>query len=133
MTKDQVEYAKTYLATENSKFSRKLAAVPKPWPDTPISRERIAVWRSNQFMVQVFKEDNGIVRLTVNRVAIDNLGNWKQDVSWDDLQNIKRECGFSDCFAVEIYPEDEHIVNVSNMRHLWVLPEPLPFGWRKGD
>lgn len=35
--------------------------------------------------------------------------------------------------AVEIYPAERDIVNVANMRHLWVLPERLPFGWRRDE
>ena len=34
--------------------------------------------------------------------------------------------------AVEVFPADDQVVNVANMRHLWVLPEPLPFAWEKG-
>ncbi|WP_441316779.1 DUF7694 domain-containing protein [Halomonas sp. hl-4] len=32
---------------------------------------------------------------------------------------------------MEVYPDDANIVNVSNMRHLWVLPEQPAFMWRK--
>jgi hypothetical protein len=30
---------------------------------------------------------------------------------------------------VEIYPRDRDIVNIANMRHLWVMAEPLALGW----
>ena len=33
---------------------------------------------------------------------------------------------------MEVYPRTADLVNVANMRHLWVLPELLPFAWRKG-
>lgn len=31
----------------------------------------------------------------------------------------------------QIYPDDDNIVNVANMRHLWLLPEPPAFMWRE--
>ena len=46
------------------------------------------------------------------------------------LQEIKNTIGYKDKFAVEVYPAENDIVNVANMRHLWVLPKPLGFEWR---
>jgi hypothetical protein len=34
--------------------------------------------------------------------------------------------------AVEVYPPAGDVVNVANMRHLWVLRDRLPFAWRGG-
>ena len=48
------------------------------------------------------------------------------------MQAIKREVGLGDYMGVEIYPAERDVVNVANMRHLWVLRDPLPFGWKKG-
>lgn len=46
---------------------------------------------------------------------------------------MKAEIGRGDLFAVEIFPPDVDIVNIANMRHLWVVPaEMVPFAW-KGD
>ena len=39
--------------------------------------------------------------------------------------------GFGDRDAVEVYPADNAIVNVANMRHLFVFENPLPYVWRK--
>ena len=57
-------------------------------------------------------------------------GRWKDDITWDELQEIKRQAGYGNQMAVEIYPDDLDIVNVANMRHLWILDEPLPIGWK---
>lgn len=92
----------------------------------------IEVWRSRLFLVQVFAEANDILRASVNRSVIDSItGRWKDGISWEDLQSIKREIGRGHLDAVEIFPADRDVVNVANMRHLWILPEKLPFGWRK--
>lgn len=34
--------------------------------------------------------------------------------------------------AGEVFPAESDVVNVANMRHLWLLREPPPFGWRRG-
>jgi hypothetical protein len=86
-------------------------------------------WRSNKFLAVAWPSDSEIVlcRLSVNRVDIDDNGNWLQGISWDDLYRIKNECGYEDYDAVEVYPAQSKLVNVANIRHLWVLAQRLPF------
>ncbi|MGL0761287.1 DUF4222 domain-containing protein [Citrobacter freundii] len=60
-----------------------------------------------------------------------NSGRWKDGISWDALQEIKNAVGYADRDAVEIYPAQKDVVNVANMRHLWIVNEPLNFAWRK--
>jgi hypothetical protein len=117
------------LERENQKWPEQLTRVPESqWPSKP--ERLVEVWRSRRFFVQIYAEDNGIERITVSR--IDTVGdNWLDDVSWNDLQRLKTECGRGDKDAVEVFPSDADVVNVSNMRHLWILPETLPFVWRK--
>ena len=85
-------------------------------------------WVSKKYLVQEYRDRGGVIRLSVNRVTRHN-SKWEDKITWDELQRIKREVGYGDSFAVEIYPRDADVVNVSNMRHLWVMPIPLPFGW----
>lgn len=87
------------------------------------------MWISRDFLVQVFLEKRAI-RLSVNRTTIQSDGRWSDRITWDELQAIKREVGYGDRFAVEIYPADRDLVNVANMRHLWILRDPLGIGWR---
>jgi len=47
-------------------------------------------------------------------------------LSWDELQDVKREAGFGESAAVEVYPPDDEIVDEVRMRHLWVLPYDWP-------
>lgn len=114
-----------------------LVDIPRSyWPSAVerMSELVIAVLRSRKFCCQVYDSGNGVRRLSFNRSEVELIGNvcqWKQGITWDDLQQLKAEAGYGDRQAVEIYPADEDVVNVANMRHLWVLPESLPFAWKK--
>lgn len=99
------------------------------WPLGYDNEHRREVWLSCDFCVQVFDENENIVRLSVNRTGIGPGGRWLGEISWDELQDVKRQIGLGEHYAVEIYPRDQDLVNVANMRHLWVLMEPLPIGW----
>lgn len=88
----------------------------------------VEVWASRDYLVQVFAGD--VVRLTVNRTTRSPRGDrWADGLSWDELQRIKADVGRGDRWAVEIYPPDEHVVDVANMRHLWLVDEPPAFAW----
>jgi hypothetical protein len=97
-----------------------------PYDDDP---KRVGVFLSKEFLVQVLNEPGG-KRLTVNR-AWRKDGGWGQDITWDELQRIKRAVGYGDSYAVEVYPPDMEIVNCANMRHLWVMDQPLDIGWKR--
>ena len=113
-----------------SQFPKQLEPIPPAfWPKDRIEPNRIAVWRSRDFLVQVFCEANQIMRLSVCRTKLDGT-RWQDGITWDELQQIKKEVGMGDKFAVEIYPADADVVNVANMRHLWILPEAPAFAWR---
>lgn len=92
----------------------------------------IAAWRSNRFLVQLFN-DSGTQRITINRAAIDEkTGRWLDGITWDEIQAIKRQIGFGERYAVELYPADADVVNVANMRHIWLVDAPA-FAWRRGQ
>jgi len=86
------------------------------------------VWRSRDFLVQLFDE-HGTTRVTVNRTHKPNGIDWADGITWDELQEIKRQIGRADAWAVELYPADDHVVLDANMRHLWLLDEAPTFGW----
>lgn len=123
------------MVSQNKSYPDHLVKVPQEtWPLATPPR-LIEVWRSAGFLVQVFQE-NGVTRISINRAKIGRFKNvnefeWDDDISWDELQSLKAQCGFGHMCAVEIFPRDEDVVNVANMRHLWVLEEILPFVWRK--
>lgn len=124
------------LKRDNAKMPTTLQPVPKSeWPAYQLSASKPphAVWRSRLFLVQCYAEHDGITRISVSRTVIDpTTGRWKDGIAWEDLQDIKRQVGLGDYMAVEIYPADRNIINVANMRHLWVMRDPLNFGWKKG-
>jgi hypothetical protein len=119
------------LARDNAKLPLTLQRVPRhewPNPEAP----QLDVWRSRHFLVQVFAAPAPAkVRLSINRTELSGT-RWVEGISWDELQQLKAECGFADFDAVEVFPRGRDVVNVANMRHLWVLREPLSFAWRRG-
>lgn len=88
------------------------------------------VWRSRKYLVQEFAEDGTPTRLSVCRTSLNKNGHFEDGLTWDELQTIKNEIGYGDAWAVEIYPDDKHIVRDANMRHLWIVPRPF-FAWKK--
>ncbi len=121
------EQAARVLMVRNLNYPVKLERLKVPaFP--PI----IELWRSRGFLVQVMVKENGAQRISINRTSIDcDTGRWTGGITWDELRQIKIELGLADKFAVEIYPAEKDVVDVSNMRHLWILDEPLDFAWRK--
>lgn len=108
------------------------------WPvqiSTGSGPQRTKVWHSKRWLAQLFDEEpfQGIDtrRLSVCRVTLGADGHWDQNITWDDLYAVKADVGFADWYGIEIYPPSRHLVNVANMRHLWLLAEPIQIGWFK--
>lgn len=117
------------LEKDNSKQPLALQQVPRnQWPDHPRSPKE--VWRSRDYLVQVYAEANGVERLSISSTSLQGE-RWADGLSWDDLMMLKRQSGRGDRDALEVYPADRDIVNVANMRHLWLPAEPVAFAWRK--
>lgn len=117
-------------------YPHHLVQIPKDkWPDVSIvTNPPIEVWRSRGFLVQVFVdrcEDRDYERLSVLRTSVNAEGRFCDGITWDELMRIKRECGRGDAWAVEVYPPDASVVNVQNIRHLFLLDEAPPFAWNK--
>lgn len=130
--RDYVREARAHLTKENGKWPFVLRNVPRDeWPGG-LPDTLIKVMRSRVFMMQCYQEADGVLRLSVHRTAITDSGDWVEGITWDDLQTLKREAGYADRHAVEVYPPDRDVVNVANIRHLWVLPEAPAFAWMKG-
>lgn len=131
MNRTQRRSAQKHLNTTNAKLPAHLQEIPRAaWPSEGPS-SLLSVWRSKDYMVQVFNAPApALVRMSVNRTTMGITG-WKDGISWDDLQRLKLECGYGDQDAVEVFPKQRDIVNVANMRHLWIMVDPLDFIWRK--
>lgn len=119
----------------NKLWPAALIAVPKDqWPPDRHGHTRPAeLFRSREFVVQVFEEAEGMRRLSINRTHIDPATmDWVDGITWDDLQRLKREAGYGDRLAIEVYPRDQDVVCDARMRHLWVYPAlspGVPFAW----
>ena len=121
------------LEEQSGQYTDVLVRVPPAdWPD-PTPPTLIDVWRSRAFLVQVFEDvmEGVLVRLSVCRAQANADLIWKDNITWDELQLLKGEAGYADKDAVEVYPAARDLVNVANMRHLWVMESPVPFAWRR--
>ena len=99
--------------------------------DVPIPHGLLKAATNNIYSVQFFKWSCawGVVdRLLIRR------HDHKQIAKWGDLQRIKNELISCDRVALQIFPEQQHLVDEANLYHLWVLPEgtSLPIGYRHG-
>lgn len=132
MRVDRHTYNAVYMRLDRMRFGDTLQRISEGlWPAgaKSVGRPPREVWRSKDYLVLVYVE--GVhERLSVCRAALSADGLRMADgISWDELQRLKSECGRGDCWATEIYPPDEAVVNVANMRHLWLIPEP-GYGWK---
>lgn len=130
----EIHAKRKMLRDSNRLYGQIPVQIPKEkWPEASVKLRMVPeeVWRSCDFLIQVFHEKEGLIRFSVCRSAIDDKGNWLSDISWDELQFLKDACGYGHCDAVEIYPAQEDVVNVANMRHLWIFRQRLSFAWRK--
>jgi hypothetical protein len=109
-------FAEKAIEAENRKYGEKFIELPFKQNTAP---NRIKVFRNRRYLVQVFQE-NKAIRLSVNRTSIDRKGAWLDGITWDELFQIKNAVGYADFDAVEIFPAERDVVNVANIRHLWV-------------
>ena len=122
------------LERQNAKLPRDLRLVPREeWPMELQRRQTLRVWRSRYFLVQEYAEPAPVlVRLSVLRTTLDpKIGRWVDGITWDELQAIKAECGYGAHDALEVYPADQDLINVANLRHLWVMRDLQAFAWRR--
>lgn len=122
--------------------TKTLNAIPREaWPPTwqhPSPDEQrhavLGAWASRKFLVVLWREHGCVERLQVQRTSFKGAApfEWKEDITWDDLQRLKAEAGFGDRWAVEVFPAAGDVVNVVNIRHLWLLDAPpASFGWKR--
>ena len=123
------------LAKASAKQPSRLCVVPRQeWPEQYRQSDRLLrVWRSRDYLVQEYKESTpAFARLSVLKTTVDpSKEQWVDGITWDDLQRIKNECGYIHHDAVEVYPAAQDVVNVDNIRHIWVMESKVEFAWRK--
>ena len=128
---EEFKKARRALELENRKFSDKFELVHEIEAKLePGEKRPIKGWRNRHFLAAIYFENNESVRLTINRSKVDSDGNWVGDITWDELMAVKQGIGMSNVWMVEIFPPDSEVVNVANLRHLWITGEPA-FAWSK--
>ena len=117
------------MARESAKWPAALKEIPRSeWPN--LDGPQLRVLRSREYLVQEFDGDGPVfVRLSINITSMDGA-RWEDGIPWEDLQRLKAEAGYALHDAVEVFPSVMDVVNVANMRHLWVMRDKLPFAWR---
>lgn len=121
------------LERENAKRSLRLEPVPRDeWPASATGPHApTQVWRSRGYLVQRYTAPApAVCRLSILRTSLSG-DRWTDGIEWEDLQRLKAEAGFGRAWAVEIFPADGEVVNVANIRHLWLLPEAPAFAWHR--
>jgi hypothetical protein len=117
-------------------FPDHLVRVRKPDVPGTFSSKISESWRSRKFVAVVYAINENIERISINRTDFNqNHTRWKDGISWDDIQRLKAECGRGHLEAVEVYPADKDIVNLANIRHIWVFKSgslhDQGIGWKK--
>lgn len=104
----------------------------------PVAKQPSTVWLSRKYLVQAHPFEHAdygsMTRLSINSIKRNRKG-WHDGLTWDELQAIKAEVGYGDTYAIEVYPRQRHLVNVANIRHLWLFHDTHPLvGWfGRGD
>lgn len=132
ITRRELKAIRKGLAEENLRYGEHLQEM-KPEAiadvDAPESWKPKRVWRSKRHSVMLYADRNGFMRLTIQKTEVKDNGNWGDGISWDTMQRLKKEAGFGNTWAVEIFPPEDRVVNVSNMRHLWLMDKKPEFAW----
>jgi len=119
------------MQRESNQWPNRLVKIPMDqWPADVLEMPHrpTSVFRSRTMLVQVY-DAIGPTRISVSGTVPRSDGEWPE-LNWEELQRAKAECGLGDFWMVELYPPDADVVNVANMRHLWLIPEP-EFGWKR--
>ena len=53
---------------------------------------------------------------------------WRKDlldgITWDELQDIKNKVFGEEAWAFEVFPAESELINLKNIRHLWLVKNP---------
>ncbi len=137
MNRQLIYAARKHLKKSNRQYGTDFTTIPREeWGEDgglpALASRRVAVWRSRDFLVQSFLPEcqEVLLLLGVNRTMILDDGRWADGITWDEMMQIKRSVGFGDVAAVEAFPPDRDVVNVANIRWLWLLVSRPAWMWR---
>lgn len=124
-----------YIREFHSQFPDYLVLATELYPPQKYNNEELKeVWASKNFVVLVFRHNDGSEKINIHRTEVDTkVKRWRGEITWDELMELKRQCGRGDKFAIEIFPQDRNIIDTNNIRHLWILEdkdlEKLSYPW----
>lgn len=78
----------------------------------------IATWDLDEHYVAAFRDKNSI-RLDIARKDL------AAGMNWDDLMDIKRQCGLGEYDGFELLPADKDVINTGPVRHIYIFANPL--------
>lgn len=107
-----------------------LEIVPENDPNLPYSshpQDIEHIYRSKKYTVILWKQgiDHTLLlgqKFSISRNEWDSKDRrYKDGLTWDEIMDIKREMGFGERTAIEYYPADSEVVNLANMRHIFLI------------
>lgn len=121
--------AKDFMKKESAKYNHLFVPMKGEHPNPDF----VQAVRNENFLVQIFKEKY-TTRLSINRTELNKDGSgWLDGITWDDIQKIKANLGYRDSCAIEIYPPEKDLVNVANIRHIFIVDKAPEFMWKKNN
>lgn len=121
--------AKDFLKKESAKYNHSFVPIKGKHPNPDF----VQAVRNKSFLVQIFKEEHA-TRLSINKTELNKDGSaWSDGITWDEIQRIKANLGYGDSCAIEIYPPEKDLVNVANIRHIFIVDKAPEFMWKKNN
>lgn len=118
-----LEKAKRFLINSYPEELTRVAEDDPNMPYTSHAQDLDSVWRNKKYTVMVWNVPAG-KKITISRNTWDSHScRYKDGITWDEIMEIKRGVGFGDQNAIEFYPPDDEIINIANVRHIWILPK----------
>ena len=117
-------------------FNKEKGLQFRKWSQEKLNGTMDEVWESDLYLV--------IVRVKTSIENPDRSMKWlsikRHDQEpidfnhWRTLQAIKNEVAGKDVDAVQVFPKEQHLVDMANQYHLWCFDpsEDLSFGFREG-
>lgn len=81
----------------------------------PIPEEH-EIWKNDKYQVHKRSFDEGLIWLSIKRLDREPIHDWRE------LQEIKNQIIGPEEEAIEIYPAESRLVDMSNQFHLWCVP-----------
>ena len=107
-------------------YPDKLTLVDENDPNLPYSshpEDILEIWRSKKYLVIVWKVPAG-KKLSISRQEWNPTERrYKDGITWDEIMEIKHDIGMGNKTGIEFFPADDEVMNLANVRHIWIVPD----------